>query len=389
MGIPEPNPPPPITTRDIIAVTTFLLIQAPWTILRTTLTHLTQIPNRPPLLKDLTRSLIRNAFKSLPLSIHNTSLNNYKPGSQTLSSPRYTHLKVHLFHPIHRPPFTAYWITRGLSTQLPPNKADIVIYHMRGSGYALGHPAAHLPALLFLAEILEKRGLKPAIFSLDYTLAQNAPFPKQIDEALAAYGYLLEEEGIDPERICLMGESAGGHLALAFLVALSLSHSGVGAKYPRPGSAVLLSPWIDLLLESPRTRDLEKRDYMSGSFLRESGERVLSSDTDMRLRGLFGNFRTSSTRRGGWEAILPTRIWVSAGADEIFADDIVGFVERARGEGVAVELEVQGGKCHCWQSGEALLCQRKVLGMAMDEDGVEGMMPGLVGVAGAVAGFRV
>lgn len=290
---------------------------------------------------------------------------------------------------------------------MDPKQADIVIYHLRGSGYALGHPGDTLPGLLFLAEVLEKKGIRVCIFTLDYTLVSNGVYPRQVWECFGAYEYLIEEVGVRAEKVCLMGESAGGHLALSFLVGLSLSKrdsfaftsssfsldqdeekekkdKDKGEGYPRPGSMILLSPWIDLSLSSPLIPMLEKRDFLSRAFLQRTGTELLHSDT--RLVSLFGDFTSRSTERGSWELILPSRMWVSAGADEIFVDDIERFVNCAREDGVEVELRVEPGKCHSWQSGEAFLAARRFLDMSIKCEGEE-LMPGLVAVAEVIAGF--
>ncbi|KAE8159832.1 hypothetical protein BDV40DRAFT_302843 [Aspergillus tamarii] len=330
MTIQDPNSPPQISIQDIIALTTFLLIRIPWTIFKTALYRFTGTPNRPPLLKDLTRSLIRESFDQVPPAIHNTLPN--KTESKTLLSIRYSPLNTHLFHKIQRPKFTGYWICRGLLPTTPPpmdpKQADIVIYHLRGSGYALGHPGDTLPGLLFLAEVLEKKGIR--------------------DE---------EKEKKDKDK---------------------------GEGYPRPGSMILLSPWIDLSLSSPLIPMLEKRDFLSRAFLQRTGTELLHSDT--RLVSLFGDFTSRSTERGSWELILPSRTWVSAGADEIFVDDIERFVNCAREDGVEVELRVEPGKCHSWQSAEAFLAARWFLDMSIKCEGEE-LMPGLVAVAEVIAGF--
>src|SRR5215470_14651996 len=85
--------------------------------------------------------------------------------------------------------------------------------------------------------------------SVDYRLAPEHPFPAAVEDAMAAYRWLLTS-GIDPAQIVVAGDSAGGGLALGALVALR------DAGEPMPAAAVLLSPWTDLALtgESLRTR---------------------------------------------------------------------------------------------------------------------------------------
>ena len=223
-------------------------------------------------------------------------------------------------------------------------------------------------------------------------MVSNGAFPRQIRECLAAYEYLIAEVGVRAEKVCLMGESAGGHLALSFLVVLAGGFSlekenkkkgNIGEGYPRPGSLILLSPWLDLSLSSPAIPVLEKRDFISRTFLQRVGKELLRADT--RLISPIGDFTARPMERGSWVRVLPAQTWVSAGADEIFVHDIVRFVDCAREDGVEVELQVEPGKCHSWQSGEAFLSARRFLDMSLQFDGEE-LMPGLVGLGRLLLG---
>lgn len=83
--------------------------------------------------------------------------------------------------------------------------------------------------------------------ALEYSLVgmgeedAKRPFPQQILEALSAYEYLLKKMNIPPNRIILVGDSAGGHLALALGRYLSETQT-----LPSPGGMILFSPWCDL-----------------------------------------------------------------------------------------------------------------------------------------------
>lgn len=79
-----------------------------------------------------------------------------------------------------------------------------------------------------------------SIFSLEYCLAPEKQFPTQIDEVTAAYKYLIEEENIDSRRILVLGESAGGHLAL------SLTYNLEQQRLQQPGKLGLLYSWVNL-----------------------------------------------------------------------------------------------------------------------------------------------
>lgn len=88
-----------------------------------------------------------------------------------------------------------------------------------------------------------------AIFAPRYTLTPEARLPQQVDEVASAYQWLVQDLGVLPSRIALIGESAGGHLAMFFLLKhhlegaqSALSAAGVA----KPAGDFLISPWCDL-----------------------------------------------------------------------------------------------------------------------------------------------
>ena len=131
----------------------------------------------------------------------------------------------------------AEWVTAGVAD-------GRVVMYLHGGAYQLGSPATlrHLVALLSAAA-------QARAFSVDYRLAPEHPFPAAVDDAVAAYRWLLAA-GHDPASIAIAGDSAGGGLTLATLVALRDSGDRL------PAAAVAMSPWTDLALtgESLRTR---------------------------------------------------------------------------------------------------------------------------------------
>ncbi len=111
---------------------------------------------------------------------------------------------------------------------------DQVVLYLHGGGYCIGSIRTHRSLAARLALAYGGR-----VANLDYRLAPEHPFPAAIDDVVAAYGDLLDQ-GIDPARIAVAGDSAGGGLTVAALVAIRDS------PLPRPGAAVCLSPWTDL-----------------------------------------------------------------------------------------------------------------------------------------------
>ena len=110
-----------------------------------------------------------------------------------------------------------------------------VILYMHGGGYVSCSPASHRPITGAFARLTRMR-----VFSVDYRLAPENKFPAALDDAVAAYRWLLEVKGTAPVNLALGGDSAGGGLTLALL--LKVRDLGL----PMPACAVCFSPWTDL-----------------------------------------------------------------------------------------------------------------------------------------------
>lgn len=122
----------------------------------------------------------------------------------------------------------AAWITA------PGARSDAAILYLHGGGYVMGGLGTHGP---FGARLSADAGLP--VLMLDYRLGPEHTHPAALDDALAAAHWLTEVRGIDPGAIVVAGDSAGGGLTLATLVALR--DAGV-----TPAAGVALSPWADL-----------------------------------------------------------------------------------------------------------------------------------------------
>ena len=109
-----------------------------------------------------------------------------------------------------------------------------VILYRHGGGYVAGSPATHRPITAALGGLTGRR-----VFSLDYRLAPEHRFPAALDDALAAYRWLLGQ-GIAPSALALAGDSAEGGPVLA----LSLRARDEGL--PQAACCICLSPWTDL-----------------------------------------------------------------------------------------------------------------------------------------------
>lgn len=167
-----------------------------------------------------------------------------------------------------------YWIDRDdiLPAGAPPKPRDKVLYRLHGGSYTQlsAHPAD--PTANVARGILSHTPCIARTFAIEYRLSSAAPyteahaFPAALLDALAGYVYLVERVGFLPEDVVVVGDSAGGNLALALVRYLrDYADYHPDLVLPRmPGALLLLSPWVDLgtshdgplsSLESPFTVD--------------------------------------------------------------------------------------------------------------------------------------
>ena len=116
------------------------------------------------------------------------------------------------------------WVTT------PNTVADRVVLYLHGGGYVSGSPATHAAITTRLAYTAAAR-----IFAPDYRLAPEHPFPAAVEDAWTTYWWLLTEHGLAPEQIVLAGDSAGGGLCIALLLALSLPFAAHAQEEKKEG----------------------------------------------------------------------------------------------------------------------------------------------------------
>ena len=286
--------------------------------------------------------------------------------SPILTSRRYRPYASNIYHTIARNDFGGSWIVQGsLQSPIPPASSDLTIFYLHGGGYISSQPAHYLLFLLRLGEAVLKQGISVSIFALDYSLAPEHVFPAQLKETAAAYDYLVNEEHVPPGKLIVAGDSAGGHLALSFMVDLANGRSLSGTALPKPRGLVLMSPWLSLHNEPPSFKVNANKDVLSAPFLRRIarqflGHDVASRDTSMksRLNSPFLEFLTPEPAIE-WNSVLPSWIWVSAGTNEIFFDNVktwVGMIGDRLGH-KRVIFAVGSEKVHVWQWLETIMDQ--------------------------------
>jgi monoterpene epsilon-lactone hydrolase len=149
-----------------------------------------------------------------------------------------------------------------------PNADSGVILCLHGDAYALDSINTYREFVVRPARAATMHGL-----AINYLLAPGHPFPAALDDAAAAYGWLLAL-GVDPSRIIVAGDSAGGGLALAALVALR------DADKPLPAGAVCISPWTDLALPGASIQSKAQVDCMLDADSLEMYARLYAGERD-------------------------------------------------------------------------------------------------------------
>jgi acetyl esterase/lipase len=219
------------------------------------------------------------------------------------------------------------------------HEATLLYFH--GGGYSF-YGATTREFIVMLTETL---GLP--IFAPDYRLTPEHPHPAQIDDALAAYRFLLNQ-GIEPSRLIVGGDSAGGHLMLMTIAKLR----DLGLRQPAIGIGI--SPWTDI---RPSGTSLFGNDcydlvqgYMTQTFA--AWLRGATGATDAALSPIDQDFR----------GLAP--LYLQAGGKEILVDMIRDFAKAAQAQGASVQLDVwehMTHEFHSWgvylsESHEALQC---------------------------------
>jgi acetyl esterase/lipase len=209
-----------------------------------------------------------------------------------------------------------------------------VLLYLHGGAYQIGSPATLRHMIALIAGAAEARAL-----SVAYRLAPEHPFPAAIEDALTAYRFLLAA-GTDPQDIVIAGDSAGGGLTLATLVALR------DAGDRLPAAAVAMSPWTDLALTGDSLRTRADVDVM----IKPSG---MAESAAIYLAGADPRHPYASPLYADLQGLPP--ILIHVGDAEVILDDSTRFAAKARGDGVDVTLEVWPEMPHVWHAFAGLL----------------------------------
>jgi acetyl esterase len=216
-----------------------------------------------------------------------------------------------------------FYTPRGLSGRSPA----LVFFH--GGGWIYGSLETHDATCRFLAEEAQVR-----VVAVDYRLAPEAPFPAAVDDALAAWHWITDHApglGIDPDRIAVGGDSAGGNLAAV------VAQQTVRAGHRSPAFQLLMYPATDFVGTGGSRERYREGFYLSQAFMDLAEENYLvggEDRSDPRLSPLHGDVT----------GVAPAYV-VTAGFDPLL-DEGEAYVEKLRTAGVVVEHVREDGMIH-------------------------------------------
>jgi acetyl esterase/lipase len=203
------------------------------------------------------------------------------------------------------------------------------VLYLHGGAYMVGSIRSYRHVAAEIARLIQGR-----ILLVEYRLAPENFFPSPIEDAVAAYRYMIEEGGLDPGRIAIMGDSAGGNLTMVTLLALR------DRGLPMPACAVCWSPWVDSTLSGSSFQTkadvdpcISREAARVGRAAYFNGADPMQPPAAILERTLHG---------------LPP-LMIQVGSDEVLLDDSIMLAARAAQDEVEVTLEVWPRMAHIFQ----------------------------------------
>lgn len=220
---------------------------------------------------------------------------------------------------------------------IPPEEdPEKVIFYTHGGGYSMGDLVS---SRALIAPIAKKTGIR--VFSFEYRLAPEHPFPAAFDDAKEAYEYVLGQ-GYSPGNIIAFGESAGGGLAVSNILRL------IAEGKEAPQCLVTISPWSDLTATGQTYFLNEDKDpLLRGKYLKRLADSYVGDDSPLNpyISPAFASYD---------DRFPPTLI--QAGSDEVLLDDSKLLYNAMKDGGVDVDIEIYPKMWHVfhiWQIEES------------------------------------
>jgi len=201
------------------------------------------------------------------------------------------------------------------------------VLYLHGGGYMFGSILSHRHLVAEIGRLSASRTL-----AIDYRRSPENPFPAAVDDAMASYRFLLNE-GYEPHRIALAGDSAGGGLIVSTLVAIK------EASLPQPACGWLISPWVDMEASGETFVSRANADPI---VKRE----IIVNFAQAYLNGADPRSPLASPLYSNLRGIAPLLIQV--GASEVLLDDSLKLAREAGTADVSVRLEIWPEMIHIW-----------------------------------------
>jgi len=209
----------------------------------------------------------------------------------------------------------------------PGDSSDRALLYVHGGGYVIGSLDSH-------RHLVSEAGRAAGCWALalDYRLAPEHPFPAPVEDTLAGYRYLLAR-GVKPGRIAIAGDSAGGGLVIAALVAIR------EAGLPQPGCGWCISPWVDMEMTGETMTTKSAADPM----VQKEGVAEMAG---LYLNGADPRSPLAAPLYADLAGLAPLLIQV--GAAETLLDDALGLAKVAGAADVHVALQIWPEMVHVW-----------------------------------------
>ena len=216
----------------------------------------------------------------------------------------------------------------------PGAESEHSLLYLHGGGYVIGSINTHRDLAGRLSRAAAAR-----VLLIDYRLAPEYPYPAAVEDATTAYRWLLRH-GATPAHTVIAGDSAGGGLTVATLVALRDAGDAL------PAAGVCISPWVDLegIGESMTTK------ASVDPIVQHQGLVWLAN---LYLSGAYPRTSLAVPLYANLQSLPPLCIHV--GTVETLLDDVTRLAERAKTSGVDVILEVWEDMIHVWHLFAAML----------------------------------
>jgi acetyl esterase/lipase len=233
-----------------------------------------------------------------------------------------------VYQPVVAGGVAAEWVS------VPQARDEAVILYLHGGCYGMGSVETHRELMTRIAIASSMK-----LIGINYRLAPANPFPAAVEDAAAAYRWLLEQ---GMQRIVIAGDSAGAGLELA--MTLKMRDEAV----PIPAAIACISPWVDLALTGDSMESRAAEDPIVSHGMLSGWAKLYLGNNDLRTplaSPLYADLRG-----------LPPLL-IQVGSAEVLLDDATRLSEKASAAGVEARLEVWPEMIHVWHSFAAVLAE--------------------------------